>query len=371
MSDSKSAWISAVFGAVIVVLAGATLWKVTRPDPIAKRLAAMDAKIEATNATLAKTQTASTAVVTNDKLAQLDAKMGKIDAALAELQKGALLKGIGEKLDALNAGVKSTDAALASLRKSGAAAGLSDKLTAIGVSLAELQKSVPAATGKLAEIKQAIPSEALVNQFSTIASQMKSINTALADIQKASVQSAKPDGLQGAASDLKKNIDSASSLQAKLADEVGKLHDVVTAAAKPKPSEVVVVYLDMPDNAPMPKTVATVSPLQIQFNNIGSADDEGQAAMIVGKLQDIVKGRKDCTISVAGYADTLGGDKTNLRLSKKRARAIAEKLKTAFAGKPVQINESAWGERRLADWTPDGTARKANRRVDVAVSCKG
>jgi outer membrane protein OmpA-like peptidoglycan-associated protein len=211
----------------------------------------------------------------------------------------------------------------------------------------------------------------MVGQFAKVSAQFKNINATLTTMQQARAEgTSKPDALANAVGDLKKNIDEAAALRTKLADAVGRLDDAVKTAAKPKPSEVVVVYLDLPDKSRMPHTVATVSPLQIQFKNIGSADDEGQAAMIVAKLKDIVKDRKGCTISVAGFADTLGGDRTNLTLSKKRARVIAAKLKTAFAGQPVQINESAWGERRLADWTPDHTADKANRRVDVAVSCK-
>jgi outer membrane protein OmpA-like peptidoglycan-associated protein len=327
---SKSVWMGAGF-VIVIALLGATLWKVSQsPDErIAKRLSAIDSKIESANAALAKTQTATAAVGINQRLSQIDAKIAKIDAALNNLQKRTSL----DKLDAIAASLKTAD-------------------------------------GKLAEIKQAIPAE-MVGQFAKVSAQFKNINATLTTMQQARAEgTSKPDALANAVGDLKKNIDEAAALRTKLADAVGRLDDAVKTAAKPKPSEVVVVYLDLPDKSRMPHTVATVSPLQIQFKNIGSADDEGQAAMIVAKLKDIVKDRKGCTISVAGFADTLGGDRTNLTLSKKRARVIAAKLKTAFAEQPVQINESAWGERRLADWTPDQTADKANRRVDVAVSCK-
>ena len=345
MNDTyKSVWLGAGF-AVVLLLLGINLWKVTHgPDQVIMTgLAVLDSKIESANAALAKAQTASTARVINQRLGQIDAKVAKIDAALA----------------ALESGINSSKAALAGIQKSIPQNGMSDKLDAIAASL----KSTD---GKLAEIKQAVPPQ-VVSQFENVAAQFKTINATLATIQQARNEGSGKDALGNAGGDLKKNIDEASS---KLAGEIGRLDDAIKNAAKPKPSEVVVVYLDMPDKSRMPRTVATVSPLQVQFKNVGSADDDGQAAMIAAKLKDIVKDRKGCAISVAGFADTLGGDKTNLTLSKKRARVIAAKLKTAFAGKPVQINESAWGERRLADWTPDETADRANRRVDVAVSCK-
>ena len=139
---------------------------------------------------------------------------------------------------------------------------------------------------------------------------------------------------------------------------------------KPQPKEAVVVYLHMPNEGNLPKKVAAVSPLDIEYAKVGSADDDGQAAMIIPKLKSIVEGRSGCTISVAGYADTLGNDEYNLTLSQKRARNIAEKIKSAFAGSDVAVNEAAWGERRLKDWTPDNTGNLANRRVDIAVNCK-
>ena len=112
-----------------------------------------------------------------------------------------------------------------------------------------------------------------------------------------------------------------------------------------------------------------MSPLTVEFAKVGSTDPDGQATMLATRLKNMIKGRKNCTISVAGYADTMGRD-WNLTISKRRARKVAETLRTAFAGQGVQINEAAWGERRLKDWTPDETPNATNRRVDVSVSCK-
>ena len=157
------------------------------------------------------------------------------------------------------------------------------------------------------------------------------------------------------------------------------------AALKPAPAppvaepaqDLVVFYVSMAGAAPAPAAAAAPGltpvvppPFTVHFERLGKVDDEGQTKVIVVKLRDIVKGHSGCTIAVAGHTDTSGGDRRNYELSKRRANEVADKLKAAFAGGPISISETQWGERRLAEWTPDGTANEANRRVDVAVSCK-
>jgi outer membrane protein OmpA-like peptidoglycan-associated protein len=394
----RSIWFGAAF-VVVIALAGTTLWKVATPnDEVARRLAALDSKIDVANAALARVQTTTSVVETNEKLGQLaskidkanaalatvartpseinaklaqfGAKLDQTNAALAELQKGTQLKSVADKLDTLNAGIKDTDTALADITKSipqsGLNAKLGDKVDAIGAGL----KSVDST---LTELKSAVPSQQLAERLAAVSGEIKSLNNTVANLQKASADTGadKTAALSGAVGDLQKNIDAASALGAKLADQAAKLEDAAKAVAQPKPSDLIVVYLHMPNESQMPQTVATVTPLTVQFVRIGSTDDEGRGKAIVGKLKDIIKGRKECSISVVGYADTLGGDDVNLEISKKRAAVVAAELKKAFAGSGVQINEAAWGERRLKDWTPDDTPSLANRRVDVAVDCKG
>jgi len=151
-----------------------------------------------------------------------------------------------------------------------------------------------------------------------------------------------------------------------LKSAIAKLKDEL----KPQPKEAVVFYLHMPNEKNLPQKIASVQPLDIQFEKIGSTDDGGQAALIIPKLKTLVAGRSGCSVSVAGYADTVGNDDINLKISQRRAQNIAQKIKAAFPGDKIKVNVAAWGERRLKSWTPDGTANGANRRVDIAVNCK-
>ena len=92
---------------------------------------------------------------------------------------------------------------------------------------------------------------------------------------------------------------------------------------------------------------------------------------MIAKLKDIIKGRKDLHDFGRRLRRHAGQRQANLDISKKRAAVVADQLKAAFTGTGVQINQAAWGERRLKDWTPDATPSLANRRVDIAVNCKG
>jgi predicted nucleic acid-binding Zn-ribbon protein len=393
MSDRQNTfWLGAAF-VVVIAICGAILWQVAS-SPTGAELKALNGKIEETNAALAQVQKATASGAITDGLAQLDGKIKAtnnalsaiqtaVNDSLAELKKALPAGDVGAKFAALSGEIKTIDGKLADLQKAAALKGVSDQLDQLGANL----KSVDST---LSDFKRALLNQNLASQIDALNDKIESLNGTLVEAQKATSLDVKKElaslnskmkgefqmasasrgqatgALQNTIDSLKKGIDDIATLRAKLADDLGK----IDSAMKPQPKNAVVVYLHMPKSNNLPKNVAPVSPLSIEFQKIGSADDSGQAAMIIPKLKGIVEGRTGCTISVAGFADTLGGDQVNLEISQKRARNIAQKIKTAFAGSGVQVNEAAWGERRLKDWTPDGTANESNRRVDIAVNCK-
>ena len=413
MTDSqRSAWLG-VGLVVVIAMLGITLWKVTRNDP-AKQIAALQAKVEATEAALTKIRDVVATGDIRQRLGELNTKIEKTNAALTELQKGTALKSVADKLEQLNNAIQTTDTTLADITRSIPQKGLGEKVETIGGDvksisgrlddlqkrtpaeqvvarlddkvetigtdlksvidrLADLRKSAPAeqVAAKIEEIRQAIPSD-VKSQLAALSTDVKSIGDRVAKLQQpfATAGADRTAALSDAVGSLKANVDEAATLRSKLADQIASLKDATSKIAKPQPSDVVVVYVDLPEDSPRPKTVATVSPLTVEFAKVGGTTVDGQSGLLATRLKDIIKGRKNCTISVAGYADTMGRDDWNLTISKRRARNVAEKLRTAFAGQDVQINEAAWGERRLKDWTPDETPNAMNRRVDVSVSCK-
>ena len=76
---------------------------------------------------------------------------------------------------------------------------------------------------------------------------------------------------------------------------------------------------------------------------------------------------KTCRSNVMGFSDTLGGDKSNLELSEKRAKHVAALLRA----KQVPVGEvRGWGERWLKVLTVDGIKNQQNRRVVVETVCE-
>jgi outer membrane protein OmpA-like peptidoglycan-associated protein len=331
MSDGQKTFLFSAAFVVVIAIGGVTLWKVVT-GPTKHELAALNAKIEATNTALAQVQKATASKAMTQGLAELQDNIKSTNKALADIQRTIAAGNVRDRLDTLEKSVKGIDASLASLQKSQAAADLGGKVAAV-------ESEVKALSGQTASLN------GVANQISPLNDKIKSLNDTLADIQK----STSLDGVKTQLTALSNKLESTNKA-------VG--------------NEAVVFYLHMPNSENLPQKVASISPLDIQFEKVGSTDDNGRAAVIIPKLKALVEGRTGCTISVAGYADTLGNDKVNLKISQKRAQNIAQKIKDAFSGGKVQVNVAAWGERRLQKWTPDAIADEANRRVDIAVNCK-
>jgi outer membrane protein OmpA-like peptidoglycan-associated protein len=358
MSDGqKTFWLSAAF-VVVIAIGGVTLWKV-QTGPRNDALAALNAKVEQTNAKLAEVQKATATKALAEGLTQLQDNIKGTNEALAKIQRTIAAGNVRERLDTLEKNMQTIAASLTSLQKAQATADLGGKVTALESDIKALSgalSDIPKAAAlksvadQIAAIKQAMPQQSLAGQIDPLNDKIKTLNDTLADIQK----STSLDGVKTQLASLNSKLESTSK----------------AVAGESQSKEAVIFYLHMPNEKNLPQKVASIQPLDIQFEKIGSTDDNGQAGVIIPKLKALVQGRTGCTISVAGYADTVGGDQANLKISQKRARNIAQKIKAAFSGSDVTVNEAAWGERRLKAWTPDGTANENNRRVDIAVNCK-
>ena len=79
---------------------------------------------------------------------------------------------------------------------------------------------------------------------------------------------------------------------------------------------------------------------------------------------------RDCTALVRGAADTVGRDKDNYELSKRRAAKVSELLTKEFGLPKDRISIETTGERGLASPTLDSVDALVNRRVDVRIRCE-
>lgn len=266
----------------------------------------------------------------NAQVGALDAKVEKTNVAVADIRKLPSLADTAKELDQLNGQIKATNERLGTIQKDAS-------LDAVRATLADLNGKIADLNGKIANVDQTLAA----------------IKAGQAAIATAAAASARQQ-----------------------------------AVAEPKPAaqtenpELVVVYVPQPakptgsqpsESATGPETTGGIptAPLSVRFDKIGSTSAGEQAEALIGNLKTMVKDRHDCTISVAGYADTLGSDAVNLDVSRERAEAVAAKLRAAFAGQNITIKKVAWGERQLKVWTPDGKSEKSNRRVDIGVECQG
>lgn len=359
----KSFWISIGAGAVLSVVAAPfayTFWKSETAERGALR----------------------------SEIAELNGKLAKSNDALATLQKTASVEAFGKQLDQLNDRIKSANDQLAGLQKATALDGVVKQIAAldakVDAKIADTEKAVGATQGALGDLKKSMSLDGITQQLGQLTTELKNANGALAEIQKAtmstgSTAAAKAPALENSIGDLAKRIDEEQAARGKLTQDIARLESTLKAQGAPasKPSasaagnDVVVFYVQSPKAMADAQAASPLPPMAVRFEKIGGLNDDGQATMIAEKLKAITKVHKDCTVTVSGFADTLGSDRINLEVSKRRAHAVAAKLKAAFAGGPVQITEAAWGERRLQEWTPNNVAREANRRVDVSVNCKG
>jgi OmpA-OmpF porin, OOP family len=91
-----------------------------------------------------------------------------------------------------------------------------------------------------------------------------------------------------------------------------------------------------------------------------------EAEQTLNGLVADVKGRQLGGVAVGGHTDTAGPAEYNMKLSQRRANAVAGYL--TKEGIPAEIiTTEAFGETDLAVPTPDNTPKQANRRATVDV----
>jgi outer membrane protein OmpA-like peptidoglycan-associated protein len=115
---------------------------------------------------------------------------------------------------------------------------------------------------------------------------------------------------------------------------------------------------------------AAPAPLQalpasgVIYFELDRAHLNAEGAATLEAMIDDIKGRQLGGITVAGHTDTSGAADYNMRLSQRRANAVATEL--IRAGVPAQlISADGYGQTDLAVPTADGVVNAANRRVVV------
>ncbi len=90
---------------------------------------------------------------------------------------------------------------------------------------------------------------------------------------------------------------------------------------------------------------------------------------VLEPLAAILKNYGHTTVQVSGYTDTAGSPQSNLAVSQKRARLIADAL--AHEGvSPARLSSQGFGETHLRVATGDNKAEPRNRRIEILIKAK-
>lgn len=73
------------------------------------------------------------------------------------------------------------------------------------------------------------------------------------------------------------------------------------------------------------------------------------------------------SVTVSGYADRSGSEAYNMKLSQRRAEAVAKELTNLIGAKAPKMTLEAFGESQNKVVTPDGVKEAKNRRVKIEI----
>ena len=313
---------------------------------------------------------------TRKQLAELAQELDKNNHAMAEMQKAAALAGVTRQLEELNTRIKTANEALAELQKTSASIQRAS-LDRIADRLDHMDADLKANADAVAAVRKSVPLANLSKQIGQVQANLTALEVQLAELKKttALAETAKRfEALEASLAALKTSIPAPSPQLADTLDDIKK--GVDQARQRTGGMDLVVIHADLPMTGRSAQASvgsaasAAMAPLGFEFKRVGATEDKAQTDAVIAKLKEVLKGRSNCAISVAGYADTVGDGEFNLNLSKERAHNVALRLREAL-GDEVQIAETGWGDRRLQAWTPPNTAKPENRRVDIAVHCAG
>jgi OmpA-OmpF porin, OOP family len=115
-----------------------------------------------------------------------------------------------------------------------------------------------------------------------------------------------------------------------------------------------------------PVAVSTEAGTYLVFFDLNSAKLTPEAEDIIGQAINTAKEKANAPIAITGFTDTTGTPQYNLRLSKRRAEAVADAM-VASGVDAGRITTDGVGENNLLVPTGDGVAEPQNRRAQIAI----
>ena len=138
------------------------------------------------------------------------------------------------------------------------------------------------------------------------------------------------------------------------------------AELKPEPVEPPLAAVPVAE--PTPDKMKYCVSLGIEYD-INKSDIRPQYHDEVAKVGDFMKKYPTTTAVIEGYADEVGNDADNVRLSQQRAEGVVKYLEDNFGIAPARLSAKGYGKTRpVADNATDA-GRQKNRHINAVIDC--
>lgn len=124
----------------------------------------------------------------------------------------------------------------------------------------------------------------------------------------------------------------------------------------------------IPAAEPSPERMKYCVNLDIEFD-INKADIRPQYHDQVAKVGDFMKRNTTTTATIEGYADEVGNDEDNMRLSQQRAESVVKYLVDTFGIEPSRLSAKGYGKTRPGFDNSTDAGRQKNRRIVAIIDC--
>ena len=89
----------------------------------------------------------------------------------------------------------------------------------------------------------------------------------------------------------------------------------------------------------------------------------------VARVGDFMKKYPTTTASIEGYADEVGNDDYNMKLSQRRAESVVKSLEENYGIAPARLSAKGYGKTRPIANNATDEGKQKNRRIDAIIDC--
>jgi OOP family OmpA-OmpF porin len=101
------------------------------------------------------------------------------------------------------------------------------------------------------------------------------------------------------------------------------------------------------------------------YFTFASATLRPESDRVIAQLADVLKEHADWRFRIDGHTDAIGGDASNLDLSRRRSAAVRSALVDRHGVAADQITTQGFGESRPKESNDTDAGRASNRRVEL------